>query len=99
MDVLQQEPALTFNMDRSTVYLNKEQAQTIRFLAGQKAKAKTFCQSASRGKGEEPEEQRRTVHVDYLSCPGSQDHCKVAMHMTDDGMPPGEPPVYFFILS
>ena len=86
MDVLQQEPGLTFNMDRTTVYLNEVQARQVRFLAGQRAKAKTFCQgpsvSKSNGTYDELPSQKRTAHVNYLSTPGSQDYCKVAMHMT-----------------
>lgn len=79
--------------------MNEVQARQLRFLSGQKAKAKIFCQGPSLSKGkskgtdDDLPSQKRTVHVDYLSTPGSQDYCKVAMHMTDVSMPADEPPV------
>ena len=41
------DPALLFNMDRTTHYLNKDVKVVLRFLRGQKHKANLYSQGAS----------------------------------------------------
>ncbi len=90
IEILQQEPALIFNMDRSTLYLNASQKQTIRQEVDRVVKSKVFKQGASKSTtpGEEAMQQR-TIHVDYLSSPGSPNYCFACIHIKDDGIEEG----------
>ena len=96
--VSKQEGSLIFNMDRSTLYLNKSQAYQLRFLSGQKGKARRFKQGPSKSSNkDEDSKQKRTIHVDELTCPGLPDFIRTCIHMTDNGIPSGLPPPFFFI--
>ena len=83
---------LWFNMDRCTVFPGKEATERLHFAEGQKKEAKKHCQGPSKATDEHEKEQRRTVHVDFLSSTMSMEYCHTCIHMTDQAMEPNVPP-------
>ena len=90
--VADQVGALWFNVDRCTIFPGQEATERLYYLKGQKKEAKRHCQGPSKATEEGEKEQRRTVHVDFLSSTMSMDFCHTCIHMTDKAMPENAPP-------
>ena len=90
--VANQVGALWFNVDRCTIFPGQEATERLHYSKGQKKEAKRHCQGPSKAIPEGEKEQRRTVHVDFLSSTMSMDFCHTCIHMTDKAMPENVPP-------
>ena len=87
------DPSLLFNMDRTSLYLNKEFLHLIRFAEGQKTKATQCSQGPSKVVGKDGESsQKRVSAVDCLgAADGNPLNNKYCVVISDNTLPHGPP--------